>query len=124
MDYDEASDQWFIDHFNSRNSRLRGDYEACIRNWRLYFPSNNILTLQFEEIKSNPESFLNKCCSHIGINPFTNKQLASMDISTPVFSTHKTTIKPRLQAELLNIYLKKIKGLERYLNLDLSSWYK
>ena len=33
MTLPEASDQWFIDHFNSAGSRARGDYAGCIAAW-------------------------------------------------------------------------------------------
>ena len=35
---DEVSDQWFIDHFESRGSRMKGAYLECIRNWLSVFP--------------------------------------------------------------------------------------
>jgi len=38
MQQEEASDQWFIDHFKSKGSLARGDYETCIRQWRNVYP--------------------------------------------------------------------------------------
>ena len=38
---DEASDQWFVDHFRSRGSLRRGDYETCLRNWRSVYSADH-----------------------------------------------------------------------------------
>lgn len=43
MEIHEASAQWFIDHFKSRGSLMRGDYESCLRNWLACYTRENLL---------------------------------------------------------------------------------
>jgi hypothetical protein len=50
----DAPDQWFIDHFKSKGSVARGDYEKCVRNWRSVFSSEHILIEAYDEIGRDP----------------------------------------------------------------------
>ncbi len=69
MTIDEASDQWFIDHFHSAGSLARGDYTACLKRWLEYFPSQQLLLLHYEDIKTRPRDVLQVTASHLNVNP-------------------------------------------------------
>ena len=48
MKIDEASHQWFLDHFKSAGSRRREDYLSCIKTWQSIIP-DEFLTIMFDE---------------------------------------------------------------------------
>lgn len=122
MELDEASDQWFLDHFYSKNSRLRGDYESCIRNWTAFYPKENLLLLNYDLIKSEPETILQRCCTHLGLPHFTADQLQSMLLNSKVFEGQGYQLRPRLKQALIHLYTPQIHSLSRYLKQDFSHW--
>lgn len=122
MKFCEASDAWFIDHFNSKGSLLRGDYEACLRRWIEVYSAEQVLVLKFEDIKQTPDDVLSKCCHHIGINEFDTVQLGLMQTTQAVFSTSEQKLNYYLKRHLLDLYQNKISRLEDYLGIDLSAW--
>ncbi len=122
MTIDEASDQWFTDHFQSAGSMKRGDYQSCLRTWRAVFPANQLLVLRFEHIKSEPESLLNRCFQHLGVAPQTPEQLRQQGCREIVFAGPGHRLRPTLKPVLLALYKDRIQQLARYLNMDLSLW--
>jgi hypothetical protein len=122
MTFEEASDQWFIDHFRSFGSRSRGDYETCLRRWRSVYPENQVLVERFEHISRTPISVLKRCAEHIGVDSGFYAQIDEMLLRIPVFTGMKEGIRPSLYAVLREIYDPKIVCLERYLGEDLRDW--
>jgi len=122
MTIDEASDQWFIDHFRSAGSLARGDYEQCIRNWRSVFPSEQLLVLRHEEIRSEPLALLTQCCRHLGIDEKFFAAAGTELLGRRVFSGPGHTIRPGLLPVLREIYCPKIRSLGEYLGADLGPW--
>ncbi|WP_298607898.1 sulfotransferase [uncultured Thiothrix sp.] len=122
MELEEASDQWFLDHFYSKNSRLRGDYETSIRQWLSIYPRENLLLLDYDLIKSNPKLVLSSCCAHLGIHDFTLTQLETMLLSSKVFAGQGYQLRPKLKQALIDLYTPQIYSLSQYLNKDLSHW--
>jgi len=122
----EASDQWFIDHFNSQGSLMRGDYEFCIRNWRQVYDSEQLLILRYENIKHSPRELLIQCCEHLNVE---SAFYLSMDAT--IFQkrivpqgTQPTqySLRPSLRPVLQEIYKEKIAKLSEYLGQDFSNW--
>jgi hypothetical protein len=122
MIFDEASDQWFIDHFKSKNSLLRGDYATCIENWQSVFPPEQMLIMQFEHIQTDPAGFLKSCCRHIGAEPSVLDSIPLEVLYRSVFSGPHFPLRPSLLPILHDIYFPKIKKLEDTLQRDFSDW--
>lgn len=122
MEFYEASDQWFIDHFNSKGSLLRGDYQACLQNWYSVFNKNQLLVISFEEIAASPRGLLLKCCDFLEIKEYSAQQLDLMHASKPVFSSAEHPLNATLEKHLHYLYQEKIDSLEDYLNVNLSQW--
>jgi len=121
MTHEEASDQWFIDHFKSKGSLARGDYESCIRNWCSVFPSNQLLVMPYELIGNNPTFLANTILNHLGVKEFF-EQSTHRSLNKKVFEGDGIPIRPTLLPVLQDIYSRKIESLETYLNEDLSIW--
>jgi hypothetical protein len=120
MEIHEASDQWFIDHFKSRGSLLRGDYETCLRNWLKYYPREQMLICFFEELLEKPEVLLKKCFRHIEVREDLFDW--NVNLREPVHSGIQTKIPPNLRSVLEKIYHPKIESLQEYLGVNLSPW--
>lgn len=95
MTHDEGSDQWFIDHFMSRGSLARGDYETCIRQWRNVFPPSQLLIMRHETIKNDPVLAANKVLNHIGLDSFFDKS-DNQTLGAKVFEGDGCTVKTYL----------------------------
>ena len=121
LQIDEVSDQWFIDHFESRGSRARGDYETCIRNWRACYPSDHLQLIRYEQIVSQPFDVYLRCCRHLELEPHDAPQLRTQ-AHRVVFAGSRDPIRPSLSTYLQDMYRQPIEALSRYLETDLSDW--
>jgi hypothetical protein len=122
MREEEASDQWFIDHFRSAGSMQRGDYEQCLRNWRRVFPTEQLLVVRYETIEEDPLGLLRACCRHLQVDEGWFQQAPPGRLRERVFAGHGTPIRPSLLPVLREIYRPKVQSLAAYLGADLSSW--
>ncbi len=122
MTLDEASDQWFIDHFHSAGSMMRGDYERCLRNWYGIFEPERILVLRYDDIAADPLNLLSRCCHHIGVDPDFFAALPAEELRQRVFSGPGHAIRPTLLPVLREIYYSRIRRLADFLHQDLQEW--
>lgn len=123
MLHEEASDQWFIDHFKSKGSLDRGDYETCIRQWRSIFHFNQLLIIRHEMIMTIPVSTANVILNHIGLESFFDISY-DQKLREKVFEGDGTAIRPTLKHVLQEIYRNRIDSLQEYLQEDFSDWIK
>ncbi len=121
MQYSEASDQWFIDHFNSRGSIARGEYAKCLANWLSVYPRESFLIARYEEIVQEPVALANRVLAHAGLDGFFTEAWRP-ELSKPVFEGHNYAIRQRLLDELVAIYTDKIDALSTLLGTDFSEW--
>lgn len=119
MQLDEASDQWFIDHFRSAGSLARGDYETCLRNWLAHYPREQLLLVQHEALATDPRAVADACCDHLGIGRFGPLPEVAGE---KVFAGTPAALRPSLWPVLLTIYVPQIESLARYLQRDLGAW--
>ncbi|MET1080198.1 MAG: sulfotransferase [Pseudomonas sp.] len=121
MRYPEASDQWFIDHFRSAGSRLRGDYARCLEHWFSFYPRERFLIARYEEVFREPVAFANQVLAHIGLDAFFTE--ADRDaLAKPVFEGPGYALRPALREVLLTLYADRIDALGRLLGEDFSAW--
>lgn len=122
MTFEEASDAWFIDHFNSQGSLQRGNYEQILLNWKSVFPENQLLVIYHEMVAESPEQLLDQCCEHLNIRCFSPQEKQCLPLHKRIFENKKHTLNQALKTELLKIYESKIHSLSTYLSSDLSHW--
>jgi hypothetical protein len=120
--FEEASNQWFIDHFRSAGSLARGDYESCIKRWSSVFDRRQILIERYESIYESPRKLLKHCCEHIGVDGDMFDRITDDVLSARVFEGSRHDIRPSLKPILAELYLPKIVSLQEYLHEDFSSW--
>lgn len=120
MQIGEASDQWFIDHFMSRGSLMRGDYEQCLRNWLSLYPPDQLLVCFYEELIGEPDMLLRRCFRHLDVDE--GKYDWTADLASKIFPTPEHPMPERLRSELKRIYLPRIASLEVFLKRPLCGW--
>ena len=123
MTLNEASDQWFIDHFRSAGSLRRGDYEVCLRRWRSVFPPGQILVLRYETLCDEPLRLLTQCADHLGIDQDFYTTLPHEALTRKVLAGPGHPIRPTLLLVLKELYHPKIRALSHYLGWDLADWF-
>ncbi len=123
MCYPEASDQWFVDHFRSTGSLLRGDYAKCLENWFSLYPRERFLIARYEDVFREPVVFANRVLAHIGLGVFFTEADREA-LSRPVFEGVEYTLRPALLDVLLELYSDRIDALGRLLGEDFSAWKK
>lgn len=122
LEYHEASDQWFLDHFHSSGSLGRGDYEGCLKRWRGVFPEEQILLELHDSLRDNPKELLRRCALHLGSSASFLEQTDPDDLKQPVYAGKRHPIRSALVPRLNAIYQPQIERLARYINQDISHW--
>lgn len=122
MTLEEASDRWFIDHFNSAGSRHRGDYMRCMETWLSVFPSEAFKLILFDDIVSDPRAVMVELAEHLRIDPGPFLKMELRDLATPVFQGAAVDLRPALLDHLRTLYAPAIRLLSDRLGRDLSSW--
>lgn len=129
MTLEEASDQWFIDHFHSFGSLARGDYLRTIINWRRAFGVYAVLIRFHEELQRDPRVLLAAVANHldIALEPFLRipepvlKKAVYPGPAAPIRpSLRPIPIRPSLRPILESLYRRRIEELEDYLGQRLS----
>lgn len=128
----EASDQWFIDHFNSAASRARGDYVGMLDRWWGSFAREQLLIVFRDDIAAAPAAVLDRLARHMGIDPGAfpqaNDQLLGQLIvprltGDPNFDNQEgIPVRPTLVPVLAELYNAQIQALADKLDRDLSPW--
>lgn len=120
MRWGEASDAWFIDHFQSQGSIARGDYAACLQRWLEHFPREQLLVLFHEELQQSPQSVLERACAHIGVSEPSAEM--NRHCQQRVFSGAGHPLPEHLRDFLQALYEPRIQALEALLGIDISAW--
>jgi hypothetical protein len=122
LEPDEASDQWFLDHFLSRGSTARGDYATSITAWRRHFPAEQLWIGLFDDIVAQPRAVLAAVAAHLGIDPAPFAALENAARPAPVNPGPHVAIRPQLRAFLVDLYAPRVARLGRLLGRDFSHW--
>ncbi len=118
----EVGDDWYLEHFESAESRARGDYLGTIRRWRRVFGEKAVHLLWFDEIKRDPRSVLIRLASDLGVDDAFYRMQTVESIERRVFVGSGIPVRSSLQQALLEIYAKSINDLATYLDLNLKHW--
>lgn len=119
---DEVSDQWFIDHFESRGSRRRGAYLECMENWLSVFPESSFHLIVLDDLQRDPRRILLELATHIDVDGAPLVDAEEALLHTPIFEGPRLTVRPTLLAHLRLLYSDEIEALGRRLGRDFGSW--
>jgi hypothetical protein len=132
MDVSEASDQWFLDHFRSLNSRLRGDFSHSVELWREVFGNAQLHVMIFDDIAVDPRSVLVGLARHIGVDPSPFAHSPDQMLKTVIQPINygpnndevqsQTALRPTLLGPLLDLYGGEVERLSQILQRDVSYW--
>ena len=122
MTMEDASDQWFLDHFRSLGSRRRGAYLDTIARWRHRFGGEALLVVWFDDIIARPHDVLLALARHLGIDAAPFAAIDAATLAVPVNAGPGSTLPRRLAVPLLDQYRASIGELEEASGRDLSAW--
>jgi hypothetical protein len=121
---DEASDAWFADHFRSRGSLGRGDYEGVLRRWRRIFGDEAVLAVFLDDVRRDPAGLLDRVAAHVGTRDTGYFSKLDRDaVAPPVFARRPCGVRPSLRPLLRSLYAARVDSLARYLGRDLAAWH-
>lgn len=115
MELEEASDQWFVDHFRSKGSQMRGAYETCLRNWVDYFAPSQLCVIHFDRIQDQPVELLNQTARFLGVHNAHFTTEMEPELQQKVFAGASDTLRPSLRPVLEELYRGSMESLETYL---------
>jgi len=118
----EASDHWFIDHFESWGSRQRSNYSGCLNTWLTVFPHEQLRIILFDDIVTKPRSVLTAVANHLGVDSSPFESLDESELRKPVFNGPSFSVRPALLEYLRRLYRPEIERLSDRLGRDLSVW--
>jgi len=124
LNYDDLTDDWFIQEFTQDHSLKMGDYEQTIRTWVSVFPFEQFKLMLYDNLSHDPKAFLEEICAYINIpkahiyrvwpSAFINKKINVNALAPPITDT----LRPILQS----LYADNITSLSEALQLNLSHW--
>lgn len=122
LSLEEASDQWFIDHFHSAGSLARGDYGRTLDTWLSIFPTDQFLVLYHDHLLDNPRDVLQRLALHLGVDPafyarFTDDELGDRVAPTASESSSQFEIRPQLRRVLADLYHGRLRALSERLSI-------
>jgi hypothetical protein len=66
---DAVTDEEYLAHFNSSDSRLRTEYTDILDGWLRFFPPEQLLVAFFQEVQCEPQRLLQTIFEHLRVNP-------------------------------------------------------
>ena len=124
LKFDEIGDDWFIRQFNMHGSLVRGRYDFCLENWFSVVPPEQLLILDFDELRSEPKDFLARVHNHCGLDDDWLDKQPSEFFEKKVFGSAEHALPARLRAVLRELYADSIDRLGRLLDRDFSHWLR
>lgn len=121
MTLEDASEQWFLDHFHSQASLLRGDYLRTLENWLAVYGESKLLALFHDDIERDPLAVLQACSRFLDLDWCDD--WTPQSVRERVFAGSGEPIPPRLAEALHTLYMPRIEALEAFLGRDLGPWY-
>jgi hypothetical protein len=122
MTIDEASNAWFIEHFKSAGSRKRGDYAACLSQWRSVFQPDQIHWILFDDLVATPRELLLRLAAHLQVEPEFFQSIPEEELREPIHVGPAHPLRPALRRYLTIVYRPQIEDLEKLLDRDLGHW--
>ena len=119
---EKFSEAEFIEHFNSRRSRIKSNYLRTIKNWQSYYPQEQFCIGYFEEIQNCPEELLLRLYKFLEVELPKNK-IQSKTIRKKINPSGNTgKIPQNFAVYLANLYYDELESLHEHFGEYTSSW--
>lgn len=90
---------------------LQGEYSRAIDKWLTFFPQQQLLVCFFEELRTDPKSFLIRICNHIGAS--TDIDWRALPLSKVVNKNPGCAMPDRFRVFLEDLYRPEIEELQK-----------
>jgi hypothetical protein len=123
-------DAWLDGHFRSEASLARGDYAACLGNWRRTYGEAAVQVHVYEEAFAAPRDFMQRCAAHIGIDAGFYVALSDSELADRIYPEQSILKRAREEfppgarerhaATLAALYAPRVAALSGLLGRDLT----
>ncbi|WP_227500002.1 sulfotransferase [Synechococcus sp. PCC 7335] len=119
----DISDEEFIVEFESRGSRLRGNYLRTLENWKFHYPDKQFLICFFEEISEAPDVLISRICNFLDIRilPDCSNSIIRDKVNSRQ-QRYDGEIPHHLAMYLAKMYFDQINKLERQFGRYTTNW--
>jgi len=125
---------WLMAHCSSAESRSRGDYAACVRNWFAEYRREQFLITIHEENLAEPRDFLMACARHLGVDASFYADVSQVTMDMPVSPEKEILgiqplnlyVQPPQQyiSQLMSMYMSSVRDMEILLSRNLTRlWF-
>ena len=121
---EHLSDEFFRWQMNLKGNRARSNYFACLTKWFEFFPREQFLLLDYEQLVNAPRETLISVSRHIGIDSLFWDSMDPGFFSERVFAGEKYPLRESLREFAVNTYREEIDQLSELLGKDYSGWYR
>ncbi|MCG8363026.1 MAG: sulfotransferase [Pseudanabaenales cyanobacterium] len=115
------SEAAFIQHFDSEDSKRRGNYLKTLETWKTYYPEEQFMSIFFEEILNNPEALLLRVFNFIGVEA-SKKHISKKNFVKFNETVNTGEIPKNLAIHLARLYHDEIELLNRHIGGYTSAW--
>lgn len=106
-DPSQYSETYFMDRLMHSTHTSRSDYASAIRKWLEYFPKEQILLLNYEDISNRPRYLLRKVLSFLGLDDELHSMIHDDELCRHFnVAPEKQAIPPNLRTKM-ECYLSK-----------------
>lgn len=114
--FNDISDQRFIEDFIYEGSLYHGDYLSNLKHWLSFFPKEQFYVGFYESIKNNPKKLLLEIFNHLGVRE--EVEWSQFPISEKVLASEERGLSPNLELYLRTIYNRRIQELALFLKKE------
>jgi hypothetical protein len=105
----EVDAREFLMHFDSPQSRARGDYLGILDRWLLHFPRSQLLIGYYDEIVGDPRALFTRILDFLGVA--RPPRYASADLEVQVNAGIEASLAPVFRIHLGRIYIEQLRVL-------------
>jgi hypothetical protein len=114
----DVTDREFFAHFESKRSRMFGDYARTLQNWGAFFSEEQIFVGFLEDVHFHPNRLLARLYRFLNVDPSVDYRV----IRRKIHSRDVETMPTRLAVGLAEGYLEDTRALERRFGGYASFW--
>lgn len=120
---EKFSEEEFINCFNSKGSRTKGNYLRTIKNWQSFYPQEQFFIGYFEEIEQCPENLLTRLSNFLKVD-LPENSLNPKTIRKKInYSKTKKEIPLKFSKHLAGIYYNELESLHANFGSYTSEWF-
>ena len=109
-------DNYFMERLQHSTHRQRSDYAYCIRRWLRYFPKEQILIINYEDISQRPREMMDEVFSFIGVDGKSEDYIKDDQLEMRFNAASEPQLRQKIRPSLRKKMAKYLKPMANDLN--------